>query len=464
MRIRPVYRVLRRTFRAHAAAHEDVLARSTSPETREAFWRDFALSRVDWIVEPSSILTILKKTDRPGPLYQWFPDAKVNMCYNAVDRHVAKRGSQIAIAYDSAVGGDSRNITYSELLEAVERCAGALVERGVVKGDCVLLYMPMIPEAVIAMLACARIGAVHSVVFGGFAAPELAQRIQHAEPKVVITASCGLEGASKVLAYAPLLSAALELADHVPQTVLLHQRANLPAELPAAPETGAAAAEGGAPAATEWEDAAAALAAAPRAPCAALRATDPLYILYTSGTTGQPKGIVRDNAHLVPLLWTMDHFFKCAAGETFWAASDLGWVVGHSYICYAPLLQGCTTVLYEGKPVGTPDAGAFWRVAAQHNVTSMFTAPTALRAIRRDDPTLALRREHKTPALRALFVAGERADPDTVNFFEKVSWLFVPLHFVRILLTTFDLLPGPAPPNIFAFEKALETCPVVDNW
>ena len=303
--------VLGRGFRAEAAAHADVLARSTSVETREEFWRDFALSRVDWIVPPG--VQILDSSE--APFYKWFSDAQVNMCYNAVDRHAAERGDQIAIAYDSAVGGDSRNITYCELLDSVERCAGVLVERGVVKGDRVLLYMPMIPEAVIAMLACARIGAVHSVVFGGFAAPELAQRIQHAEPKVVITASCGLEGATNVLAYAPLLSAALELADHVPQTVLFHQRDKLLAELPDSPGKGIAA--------TEWEDAAAALAAAPRAPCAALRATDPLYILYTSGTTGQPKGIVRDNAHLVPLLWTMDHFFNCTAGETFWAASGI---------------------------------------------------------------------------------------------------------------------------------------------
>jgi propionyl-CoA synthetase len=361
----------------------------------EGFWGD-AAKNIDWYQPPSVVL------DRSNPpFYRWFADGTLNTCFNAVDRHVRDgRGEQPALIYDSPVTGTERTYTYEALRDEVARFAGVLRGLGVDQGDRVLVYLPMIPEALIAMLACARIGAVHSVVFGGFAAPELATRIDDATPKVIVSASCGIEG-SRVIEYKPILDRAIELAGHKPGRCVILQRLQAVAELTAGRDL-------------DWESA---VAGASAVDCVPVRATDPLYILYTSGTTARPKGVVRDNGgHAVALRWSMDNIYDTRAGEVFWAASDVGWVVGHSYIVYAPLLAGCTTVLYEGKPVGTPDAGAFWRVVAEHGVKTLFTAPTAFRAIKKEDPGGSLAQRYDLSRFQYLFLAGERLDPETYRW------------------------------------------------
>jgi propionyl-CoA synthetase len=370
-----------------------------SLEEAEDFWAE-AAAAIDWVEPWQRVLD-----DSQAPLYRWFTGGRLNTCHNALDRHVdGGRGEQPALVYDSPVTGTSTVFTYRELRDAVAAFAGALAAQGVERGDRVVIYMPMVPEAVIAMLACARLGAIHSVVFGGFAANELASRIEDAKPKVVVSASCGIEP-GRVVAYKPLLDAAIELVDAKPQRCIVLQRPTLEAELVDGRDL-------------DWDDA---VAGAERVPCVAVEATDPLYILYTSGTTGQPKGIVRDNGgHAVALEWTMKHVYDVEPGEVYWAASDIGWVVGHSYIVYGPLLHGCTTVLYEGKPVGTPDAGAFWRVAAQHGVSTLFTAPTSFRAIRQQDPEGSHVSRYDLSSLRALFLAGERCDPETLRWAEQL--------------------------------------------
>jgi propionyl-CoA synthetase len=341
-------------------------------------------------------------TSRP-PFARWFPGGMVNTCHNALDRHVENgRADQPALIYDSPVTDTIKSFTYRELRDEVARCAGALSSLGVGKGDRVIVYMPMVPEAVVAMLACARIGAIHSVVFGGFASHELATRIDDAAPKVILSASCGIEP-GRTVSYKPLLDKAIELARHKPDKCLILQRPMERAEMRQGRDV-------------DWHEA---MAAARPAECVPVAATDPLYILYTSGTTGQPKGIVRDNGgHLVALHWSMKNVYGVDPGDVFWAGSDIGWVVGHSYIVYAPLFAGNTTILYEGKPVGTPDAGAYWRVASQHKVNCLFTAPTAFRAIRRDDPKGEHIRRYDLSNLASLFLAGEHADPDTIKWAE----------------------------------------------
>ncbi len=359
----------------------------------EAFWAE-AAEAVHWYRRWDAVLD-----DSRPPFHRWFPGGQVNSCYNALDRHVeGGRADQVALIYDSPVTSTVRSFTYRELRDEVARFAGVLAGRGVGRGDRVVIYMPMVPETVIGMLACARIGAIHSVVFGGFASPELASRITDARPKVILTASCGIE-IDRVIPYKPLLDRAIELAGSKPACCIVLQRPQLRAALVPGRDY-------------DWAELAA--GAAPAA-CVPVAATDPLYILYTSGTTGAPKGIVRDNGgHLVALTWSMRHLYGVEPGEVYWAASDLGWAVGHSYIVYGPLFHGNTTVLYEGKPVGTPDAGAFWRVIAQHGVRAFFTAPTAFRALRRDDPTGEHIRRYDLGRLRTLFLAGERCDPATL--------------------------------------------------
>jgi len=368
----------------------------------EAFWLEAARA-IDWDSAP------IRACDaRAGLAGRWFPGARLNACRNMVDRHVeAGRGGQAAIIHDSPVTGTIRTITYAELQGAVATLAHVLRELGVVQGERVVLYMPMVPEAMIGMLACARLGAIHSVVFGGFAANELAARIEDAAPKVVLAASCGIEPA-RVVAYKPLLDAAIERSRHKPDACLILQRAQCEASLVEGRDR-------------DWAGAVAqAEAAGHRADPVPMAATDPLYILYTSGTTGKPKGVVRDTGgYCVALAWSMQHLYGVAPGEVYLCASDIGWVVGHSYIVYGPLLHGCTTVLYEGKPVGTPDAGAFWRVAAEHGAAVLFTAPTALRAIKKEDPCGQRLADHDLSRLRALFLAGERADPDSVAWAER---------------------------------------------
>jgi propionyl-CoA synthetase len=370
-------------------------------EAPEAFWAEAALN-VAWY-------KIWDKVYDPcaGQYGRWFVGAECNTAYNCLDRHVENgRAQQKALIYDSPVTKTTRSYTYAELTEEVAALAGVLLDLGVRKCDRVIIYLPMIPEAVMAMLACARIGAVHSVVFGGFAPAELATRITDARPVAILSASCAIEGA-KVVSYKPLLDKAIELADYKPASVLILQRPMAEAPMVAGRDH-------------DWASTVASVKAhGRRAGCASLKATDPLYILYTSGTTGQPKGVVRDNGgHMVALKWTMKNHYGVEPGEVFWAASDVGWIVGHSYICYAPLLHGATTVVYEGKPVGTPDAGAFWRVIAQHNVAALFTAPTAFRAIKKEDPNGQLIKNYDLNGFRTLFLAGERADPATVKWAE----------------------------------------------
>ena len=361
----------------------------------DGFWGQ-AAKQIDWYQAP----TVILDTSNP-PFYRWFADGVMNTCFNALDRHVRDgRGGQAALIYDSPVTGIRRTYTYAELLNEVARFAGVLRGLGVDKGDRVIVYMPMIPEAAIAMLACARIGAVHSVVFGGFAAAELATRIDDATPKVLVSASCGIE-VSRIVEYKPILDRAIELASHKPDHCVIRQRPAAIAVLTPGRDV-------------DWDEA---VAGAEPADCVPVAATDPLYILYTSGTTARPKGVVRDNGgHAVALRWTMENIYDTEPGEVFWAASDVGWVVGHSYIVYAPLLAGCTTVLYEGKPVGTPDAGAFWRVIAEYGVKAMFTAPTAFRAIKKEDPAGELSRQYDLSRFRYLFLAGERLDPETYRW------------------------------------------------
>ncbi len=368
-----------------------------SLDNPQEFWAEPAADLV-WSKPWDKVLD-----DSNAPFHEWFTGGEINTCYNALDRHCEEgRASQAALIYDSPVTGQNRTYSYQELRDEVAVFANVLQVNGVGKGDRVIVYMPMIPEAVIAMLACSRIGAIHSVVFGGFAAKELATRVVDASPKLVTSASCGIEG-TKVIPYLPLLDKALELAGAEDLTRILVSRPQLPIEDLH-------------PSAILWQDA---VAKAHAVGCVPVGATDPLYILYTSGTTGEPKGVVRPNGgHAVALKWSMDHIYNVKPGDIYWAASDIGWVVGHSYIVYAPLLHGCTTILYEGKPVGTPDASAFWRVIERHKVNCLFTAPTAFRAIRREDPTGALLKQHDISTLRALYLAGERCDPDTLHWAE----------------------------------------------
>ncbi|MEC9347341.1 MAG: propionyl-CoA synthetase [Pseudomonadota bacterium] len=365
----------------------------------EGFWRK-AAEGIDWF---TPFDTVLDTTTSPSP--RWFTGGEMNTCYNCLDRHVAGgRADQLALVYDSPMTGTVERYTYSELTGRVARFAGALVRRGVAKGDRVVIYLPMIPEAAIAMLACARIGAIHSVVFGGFAPHELATRIDDAQPKLIITSSCGLEP-GRVIEYLPLVHAAIDQAKHKPDGVIVKLR-------DAVPQVNLR--DGDA----IWD---ASLEAGEPAPCTAVKSTDPLYVLYTSGTTGQPKGIVRDNGgHAVALKWSMKNLYDANPGETFWAASDVGWVVGHSYIVYAPLLHGATTILFEGKPVGTPDPGTYWRVIQDHDVRVMFTAPTAFRAIKQQDPQGTFLSKYDISNFRILFLAGERADPDTIQWAENL--------------------------------------------
>ncbi len=361
----------------------------------DKFW-DEAASQIQWFKPYDSVLD-----DTSKPFYKWFTGGKMNTCYNALDYHVENgRADQTALIYDSPVTGTQKKYTYAELRDNVALFAGALKNNGVTKGDTVIIYMPMIPEAAIAMLACARLGAVHSVVFGGFASNELAIRIDDAKPKLMISASCGIEG-KKVIEYKPLLDRAFNIATHKPEKIIIFQREQATATLNEGRDL-------------DWNDA---VNNAQPAECEHVDATDPLYILYTSGTTGMPKGVVRDNGgHAVALKWSMQYIYGVNPGDVFWAASDVGWVVGHSYIVYAPLLHGCTTILFEGKPVGTPDPGVFWRIISEHNVKVLFTAPTAFRAIKKEDPSGEYLKKYNIENFKYLFLAGERLDPDTYHW------------------------------------------------
>jgi propionyl-CoA synthetase len=373
--------------------YSDVYRRSLAEP--EAFWAE-AAEALHWDRRWDQLL------DRGAhPRARWFSGGLLNTCFNALDRHVdAGNGERLALIYDSPITGVQRSYSYRELRDEVARLAGAIRAAGVGHGDRVVIYLPMIPEAAMAMLACARVGAIHSVVFGGFAAPELATRIDDCQPSLILTASCGIEP-NRIVAYKPLVDEAIALATHKPSACLIKQRPQHPAELQPGRDQ-------------DWDEA---VATASPADCVPVAATDPLYILYTSGTTGRPKGVVRDNGgHAVALHWSMGNIYDVQAGDVFWAASDVGWVVGHSYIVYGPLLAGCTSVIYEGKPVGTPDPGAFWRVASEHRVKVLFTAPTAIRAIKKEDPAGAYRRDYDLSTLQALFLAGERCDPDTLSW------------------------------------------------
>ncbi|MDV4156275.1 MULTISPECIES: propionyl-CoA synthetase [Rhizobium] len=387
--------------------HQAYAAWKSDPE---AFWREAAVD-IDWFKPPERIFS-----PNEGVYGRWFSGAETNTCHNCLDRHVAAgRGGETAVIFDSAMNGEKRHFTYDEVLREVMAIAAALLERGIGKGDRVILYMPMVPQAVFSMLACARIGAVHSVVFGGFAASELAARIDDCGAKLVITASCGLEP-GRIVAYKPLVDQAIEIARSKPERCLVLQRPELRADLVSGRDQ-------------DFEAAVAQHRGAEIA-CVSVKATDPLYILYTSGTTGQPKGVVRDNGgHMVALNWSMRNIYGLKPGEVFWTASDIGWVVGHSYIVYAPLLSGVTTLIFEGKPVGTPDAGTFWRIVSQHKVRVLFTAPTAFRAIRREDGDGELMHEYPMPDLRALFLAGERADPETLKWAERMLGIPVIDHW-----------------------------------
>jgi len=365
----------------------------------DKFWGE-AAEMIHWEKKWDKVLDFTNP-----PFYKWFVGAELNTCYNALDRHVdGGRADQNALIYDSPVTNTIKKFTYRELRDYVAKFAGVLTGLGVGKGDRVIVYMPMIPEALVSMLACARIGAVHSVVFGGFAPRELAIRIDDATPKVIVSASCGIEGA-KVIPYKPLLDQAIELAREKPKHAVIYQRPQVKAELVKGRDV-------------DWEEQ---MAKAKPEKCVTVKATDPLYILYTSGTTGIPKGVVRDNGgHAVALCWTMKNVYGVEPGDVYWAASDVGWVVGHSYIVYAPLLAGCTTIMFEGKPVGTPDPGAFWRVISQHKVKVLFTAPTAFRAIKREDPNGEFFKKYDLSGFKALFLAGERLDPDTYHWASKL--------------------------------------------
>ena len=386
---------------ARSSRYHDVYARwQRDPE---GFWGEAARD-IDWFEQPKKVF------DKDAGIYgRWFAGGVSNTCYNALDRHVLRgRNDQAALIYDSPVTNTKQTFTYGRMLSEVQLLGAMLRDFGVKKGDVVILYMPMVPEAVFAMLACARIGAVHSVVFGGFAAKELATRIDDAKPKVILSASCGIEGA-RVIPYKPLLDEAITLAKHKPDTCLILQRPQCQAYLMEGRDHDWR---------KVWEHA---VEYAKISECVPVFATDPLYILYTSGTTGIPKGVVRDNGgHMVALKWSMQNLYGVSPGEVWWSGSDVGWVVGHSYIVYAPLFHGCTSILYEGKPVGTPDAGAFWRVCADHGVVALFTAPTAFRAIRKEDPDAKLLKQYDLSKFRTLFLAGERADPPTIQWAEEV--------------------------------------------
>lgn len=373
-------------------------AHEASLKDPDAFW-GAAAEECHWYEKWDVVLD-----DSNKPFYRWFTGGVMNTCYNALDYHVERgKGDKTAIIYDSPVTNTVKKISYSELLDTVARFAGVLAAQGVEKGDRVIIYMPMIPEAAVAMLACARIGAIHSVVFGGFAAKELATRLDDAEPKVIVSASCGIE-VKKIIPYKPLLDQAIEMAKSKPEKCIVFQRPMEKAEMK--PERD-----------VDWEQA---METAAPHECVPVAATDPLYILYTSGTTGQPKGVVRDNGgHMVALKWTMKAIYDVDEDDVWWAASDVGWVVGHSYIVYAPLFKGCTTIVFEGKPVGTPDAGVFWRVISEHNVKCMFTAPTAYRAIKREDSDAKLLKDYDLSCFKSLFLAGERLDPDTLQWSEN---------------------------------------------
>jgi propionyl-CoA synthetase len=380
--------------------YDEVYARSMADP--EGFWAE-AAREIDWIKSAEKIF------DRDMGLYgRWFAGAIVNTCYNALDRHVARgRADQLALIHDSPLAGTVIRLTYAEMLREVQALAAVMQEFGLAKGDRVIIYMPMVPEAMVAMLACARIGVVHSVVFGGFAARELATRIEDAKPKLIFSASCGLEP-GRVVQYKPLLDDAINLSSFKPESCIILQRPQQECELTSGRDS-------------DWAELRAkAMAAGKSADCVPVLATDPLYILYTSGTTGQPKGVVRDNGgHLVALKWSMFNLYGVKPGEVWWCGSDIGWVVGHSYIIYGPLFHGATSIMYEGKPIGTPDAGAFWRVVSEHKVVALFTAPTAFRAIRKEDPDGKFIRQYDLSKFRTLFLAGERADPPTVDWAER---------------------------------------------
>ena len=375
-------------------------AYARSIDDPEGFWGDAAEALV-WTKKWDKVLD-----DSGAPVYRWFTGGELNTCYNCLDRHVDEgNGARTALIYDSPVtGGTKRSYTYEQLRDEVAKFAGVLAAKGVGKGDRVIIYMPMVPEAAIAMLACARLGAIHSVVFGGFASNELAVRIDDAQPKAVVSATCGIE-VNRVIEYLPLLKGAIDLAKHKPETVVILPRPECEVDL-------------GQYGYLDWTTE---MGSAAPHDCVPVQATDPLYILYTSGTTGQPKGVVRDNGgHAVALKWTMKNIYDVDPGDVYWAASDVGWVVGHSYIVYAPLLHGCTTVMFEGKPVGTPDAGAFWRVIAEYGVKVLFTAPTAFRAIKKEDPNADLLKQYDMSKFELLFLAGERTDPDTLNWAQDI--------------------------------------------
>jgi propionyl-CoA synthetase len=398
----------------------------------EKFWAEKA-KLIDWYKYPDAILS----TDEQG-IHRWYADGELNTCYLALDYHINNGGGdQVALIYDSPVTNQKKMFTYSELLDQVARCAGMLQALGVGKGDRVVIYMPMIPEAAISMLACARIGAIHSVVFGGFAAPELAVRLDDATPKVLLTASCGIE-INRIIEYKPLVDASIDLASHKPHAVVVLQRPQSVAVLDRLQDR-------------DW---ATCMAKATRADCVPVKGTDPLYILYTSGTTGKPKGVVRENGgHAVAMKYSMGVIYDMKPGDVYWAASDVGWVVGHSYIVYAPLIHGCTTILYEGKPVMTPDAGAYWRVISEYGVKALFSAPTAFRAIKKEDPDGALVAKYDLSSLKIIFAAGERLDPPTYEWLEDTFGLPIIDHWWQtetgwaIAANLFGLEPMPGKPG-----------------